>query len=137
MHAQPTILIADREPKTLSSITDNLNLEFKCNFQQIFNDSELESSLNSNSVHILILDLDFSDTLDGLSLIDMVKASHPETAVLPIIPAGKPQLIKKIMERDLFFYIHKPIDPLETAIALKRIHETLSIRPDEKSIPEK
>ena len=137
MHAQPTILIADREPETLSSITNNLNLEFKCSFQQIFNDSELELSLNSNSVHILILDLDFSDTLDGLSLIDKVKASHPEIAVLPIIPAGKPKLIKKILERDLFFYIHKPIDPLETAIALKRIHENLSIHPDEKSIPEK
>jgi len=134
MPAQPNILIADREPDGLSSVTEDLDLEFKCTFQHVFTDDELESSLDSNSFHILILDLNFSREHEGLFLIDSLKNSHPDTAILPIIPAGQPQLVKDILGRDLFFYIHKPINPLEAAIALKRIYETLAAQQNSNEI---
>lgn len=137
MHAQPIILIADRDPDTLSSISDKLTLEFECSFQLVSNDSELELTLENKTVQILILDLNFSDKHEGLSLLDSLKSSHPETTILPIIPAGRPHLIKKMLEKDLFFYIHKPIDPLETAIALRRIHETLINQVDDTDRPDK
>ncbi len=126
MPVQPNILIADRDPGGLSSVTENLDLDFKCTFQHVFTDDELETTLGSNFVHILILDMDFSREHKGLSLIDSLKNLYPDTAILPIIPAGHPQLIKQILEKDLFFYIHKPINPLEAAIALKRMYEALA-----------
>jgi len=124
MHAQPKILIADREPHGFSSITNDLHLKFKCTFQHVFTDEELESSLNNTTWHILILDLYFSRQHDGLKRIDTFKKSHSDTAIIPIIPAGKPHFIKELFERDIFFYIHRPIDPVEAAIALKRVYET-------------
>ena len=126
MPAQPNILIADREPDGLSSVTEDLDLEFKCNFRHVFTDDELKSSLDNSSVHILILDLNFSLKHEGLFLIDSFKNLHPDTIILPIIPAGQTHIIREILKRDLFFYIHRPINPLETAIALKRVYETLA-----------
>ncbi|MBW2658943.1 MAG: sigma-54-dependent Fis family transcriptional regulator [Deltaproteobacteria bacterium] len=124
MHAQPTILIADKDPDGLASSINAIRLEFMCDFLTALNDNELELLMKNKTIHILILDLDFSDKHEGLSLLDSVKNNYPETAILPIIPAGRPQLIKKMLDRDLFFHIHKPIDLLETAIALKRVHES-------------
>jgi DNA-binding NtrC family response regulator len=134
MHAHSNILIADRDPNGLSAFTEDLDLEFQCTFQHVFTDDELETSLNNSSVHILILDLNFSREHDGLLFIDFLKNSHPGTTILPIIPAGQPHIIKEILKRDLFFYIHKPINPLETAIALKRIYETTATPRTSKKI---
>ena len=125
MSAPPNILIADREPDGLSSVIEDLELEFKCNFQHAFSDDELNSSLNSSPVHILILDMNFSRVHEGVELIDTLQKKHPNTAILPIIPAGQPQIIKTLLQRDLFFYIHKPVNSLETGIILRRVYETL------------
>jgi DNA-binding NtrC family response regulator len=130
MQAQTIILIADKDPDGIASETDNISMEFECGFLHAFNDRELQLTLENNDVHILILDFDFSDRLDGFALLESVKNSYPNTAILPIIPAGQPQLMKEMLEKDFFFYIHKPVDLVETAIALKRLHESRSQQPD-------
>ncbi len=135
MHSPSNILIADREPGGLSSVIEDLELGFKCTFHYAFTDDELKSSLNSNHVHILILDLNFSRVHEGVELIDALQNSHPDTTILPIIPAGQPQIIKILLERDLFFYIHKPVNSLETALILKRVYETLPTPKADEKIP--
>ena len=135
MHSPSNILIADREQGGLSSVIEDLELGFKCTFHHAFTDDELKSSLNSHHVHILMLDLNFSRLHEGVELIDTLQKSHPETAILPIIPAGQPQIIKILLERDLFFYIHKPVNSLETALILKRVYENLPTPGADEKIP--
>jgi DNA-binding NtrC family response regulator len=138
MHAPINILIADREPDGLSSVTEDLDLGFECSFQLVFSDDELQSTLSGNSIHILLLDLNFSREHEGLLLIDSLKNLYPDTAILPIIPTGKPRIIKEIIERELLFYLYKPANPVEVAIAMKRVYETLSpTKPPKKISHEK
>ena len=135
MHSQPIILVADKDSNSLKSITDSLDHDFDCKFLHVSSDADLELSLKSNEVCILILELGFSQRHDGLSLVDSIIVNHPKTKILPIIPARQPQLIKEILERDLFFYIQKPIDPLEAKIALKRINESFADLSEDLSLP--
>jgi len=135
MQAKPTILIADSEPNGLSSLTDHLDLQFTCDFLHVFNHGDLQSTLDNSPVHILVLDLNFSREYSWLSIIESLRNAHPEIVILPIIPAGAPQLVKEVLEKDIFFYIHKPIDLLETAIALKRVYKTLEAQADKETTP--
>lgn len=81
--------------------------------------------LGRGSVEILILDLEFSESSDSLELLAGLRRRFPELAILPIIPAGGHYLIKEVLALDLFFFVHKPLDPVETRIALKRIYQGL------------
>ena len=125
MVSTPTILIADREADGLSANSNKLNLQFDCTIEHAYTELELDSSLQNSAIAILIIDLHFSPNDEDLTLITSLKRRYPNTLILPIIPAGRPQLIKDILDLDLFFYIHRPIDPLETSMALKRAFETL------------
>jgi len=126
MVSLPTILFADREADGLYSVTDMLDLQFKCTIEHAFTEQELDASLQKNSVAILVIDVHFSSDNDELAQITSLKKKHPNTLILPVIPTGRPQLIKQIMSLDLFYFIHRPIDPVETTLALKRAYETLS-----------
>ena len=134
MPALTNILIADREPTGLSLVNEDLDLGFKCSYRHVFSDNELQSALSSNSIHILLLDLNFSREHEGLILIDSLKNLSPATAIIPIIPTGDPQIIKDILERGLFYYIYKPPNPAEAAIAMKRVYETLTPHKASKKI---
>ncbi len=133
----PTILFADREPDGLSAISNRLDLQFNCNIEHVFTEQELDASLQNNSIEILVIDLHFlKDNQELLSLASLIKR-YPETLILPIIPSGRPDLIKQVLNLDLFYFIHRPIDPIETASALKRAHETLPLAKNIAKQPEK
>jgi DNA-binding NtrC family response regulator len=125
MPSSPTILFADRDIEGLSAISDALDLQFNCTIEHVFSEQELDASLQNNTISILVIDLFFSQNDDELTLITTLKRQNPNTLILPIIPAGHPQLIKKVLDLDLFYFIHRPIDPVETTLALKRAFETL------------
>ncbi len=125
MASTPKILIADRDDRGLSTISEQLDLPFNCTIEHVFSDKELNLALQSKSVSILVIDIDFSEQTKGLTLIHSVQTTHPNLVILPIVPTGKPQLIKKISELDLFYFIHKPVDPVETTVALKRAVENV------------
>jgi DNA-binding NtrC family response regulator len=121
----PTILIADRDIDGMSVHSKNLDLQYACTLTHVFTEDELQASLEQNSIEILIIDLNFCTKSEGVNLLTTLHRKFPKTAILPIIPAGQPQLIKELLALDLFYFIHKPIDPLETQIALKRVFENL------------
>jgi len=126
MASTPTILIADRERNGLSAISQELNLQFSCNIEHVFSDQDLDQFLQTSSIAILVIDLYFSKITEGLAFLSSLKKQYPNIVILPILPPGRPELIKKISELELFYFIHKPIDPVETAIALKRAYEICS-----------
>ena len=121
----PTILIADRDIDGMSAHSKNLDLQYACTLSHVFSDEELQASLEQNSIELLIIDLNFSTTSEGVNLLTTLHRKFPKTIILPIIPAGQPHLIKELLALDLFYFIHKPIDLLETQVVLKRVFETL------------
>jgi DNA-binding NtrC family response regulator len=125
MAVTPKILIADKDIDGFSAQSDKLDLHYACTLSHVFSEDELQTSLENDAVAILVIDLNFSSTLTGISLLGSLRNRFPKMAILPIIPAGQPHLIKQVMDLDLFFYVHKPIDLIETRIALKRVYETL------------
>jgi DNA-binding NtrC family response regulator len=137
MVAKPTILIADRESDGLSAYSEKLDLQFDCTVLHSFGEEELRSSLAKNSVDILVIDLNFSADHEGIAFISSLTTEFPKTVILPIIPIGRPHLIKQLLALDLFYFIHKPIDPIETRIALKRVYETLTLADKQKNVVRK
>ena len=125
MVSTPTILFADREADGISAVSNTLDLQFNCTIEHVFNELDLDSSLQNNSITILVIDPHFVDIDDELTFLTSLKKKYPDTLMLPIIPAGRPQLIKQVLELDLFYFIHRPIDPVEMSMALKRAYETL------------
>lgn len=141
MVSTPTILFADKKSDGLSAVSSMIDLQFDCTIEHVFNETDLDSSLQNNSITILVIDLHFTHNDDELTLITSLKRNHPDTLIVPIIPAGRPQLIKQVLDLELFYFLHRPIDPVETSMALKRVYETLpppkktSKRPDKPKSP--
>ncbi|MCP3891445.1 MAG: sigma-54-dependent Fis family transcriptional regulator [Desulfobulbaceae bacterium] len=129
MPSPTRIVIADKEPLGLPSFSSDLDLQFKCEFENVFSEQELLDSLEKQSPQILVIDLEFSIENECIALIKSLKEEHPKTFILPIIPEGQPQQIKQILELDLFYFIHKPLEPIETAIAIRRAYDTLPKEP--------
>jgi DNA-binding NtrC family response regulator len=126
MVAIPTILIADKDSDGLTAFSDRLDRHFQCTVQRSFCAEELRAELAKNSIDILVIDVNFAADHEGISFIASLRNQFPKTAILPIIPSGQPHIIKQLLALDLFYFIHKPIDPLETRMALKRVYETLT-----------
>ncbi len=125
MAATSIILFADREPNGLPSMSRELGNQLSCPIKNAVNNSDLDTYLKNFLVDILVIDLEFSKTEDGFSLLGSLKKQHPDILILPVIPADQPDVLKKILELDLIYFIYKPLDPIETAFALKRAHATL------------
>lgn len=125
MVVTPTILIADSDVDGLSAHSDKLDLPFPCTLLHVSAEDTLQTFLEQNSIDILVIDFNFSSKFEGVFLLSYLRKKFPNVTILPIIPAGQPHLIKDILALDLFFFIHKPIDPIETRLALRRIYETL------------
>lgn len=126
MASTPKILFADRETAGLTAITNRLDLQFDCTIDNIFSEQDLEESLTNNSISILVIDLLFFQNDTELSSLISLKARYPHTLIVPIIPAGNPLFIKRVLELDLFHFIHRPVDPVETTLALRRAYENIS-----------
>lgn len=135
MTAPVRILIADTEPNGFQAISNDLELQFQCCFETVSSEDELITSMTEESLQILVIDFAFLIEKQGTSLLKSLKASYPNTSILPIIPTGDPQLIKQCFEIDLFYYIHRPFDPAEASIALKRVYEALPQEPHKNSTP--
>ncbi|MFH0781297.1 MAG: sigma-54 dependent transcriptional regulator [Pseudomonadota bacterium] len=125
MAVTPTILIAARDIDGLFAHSDELDLPYPCTLLHVATEDALQTSLEQNSIEILIIDLNFSTQLEGVLILSTLRNKFPNLAILPIIPAGQPHLIKEMLTLGLFYFINKPIDPIETRFALRRIYETL------------
>lgn len=127
MAATPTtILVADTDADWLSAQAGGLELEFSCTIDRVYTEMELRSALDATTVHILVIDYNFSEKNEGASFIASLRSSYPNTYILPIIPVAQPFLIKQFLSLDLYYFIHKPIDPGEIKVALKRAYESLA-----------
>lgn len=125
MALSPTILIADRDTNALSDIHSNLQLQFPVELKYAGSKQKVQAFLKDNHVDILLLDLDFCDDEDISTYINTILTHHPKLQCIPTIPAGREDLVKKILELDLIYFVQKPLDPIETTLAVKRVCDKL------------
>jgi len=119
------IIIADRENSNISSCTGDLSLPFPCNFAVVATETDLRTAFHEKTIEILVIDHDFAANGSSFSLIRKILKHHPQTVIVPALPANDPDLIKQALNLDLYHFIYKPLDPLEASIAIKRAYENL------------
>jgi DNA-binding NtrC family response regulator len=127
MPSEIQILIADQDSGNIFATDSFSDLPFECRFTTVESPSNLHESLKQIVPQILIIDMDFSGDEAVCSLLETIQKEHPKLSILPIIPAGKPHLVKDLYTLDLFFFLHKPLEPTEAASALKRAYENVTL----------
>lgn len=65
---------------------------------------------------------------DGVELIDKVSATSPNTSYIMVSQATSEQLITKAYESGIEFFIHKPINVLETVSVIKKVIENRKLK---------
>jgi DNA-binding NtrC family response regulator len=133
MQPCPTLVIAESNSHDFETVAqlirENLNNDPGYTLIQATNDDELLSFLNKKGADILILDLHFPEPDKTLALFRRLQKQYLQTIIIPAIPQGNDDLIKKVLQLDAFFYIKKPYDSAELGVALKRAYEKISYSP--------
>lgn len=122
-----TILIADKDSDELFSCAARLEGEFCCTVGRASTEQELHSRLTGKDVDILVIDLNFPENIDGIAYLASLRSTYPDTSILPVIPADQPTAIKRVLALDLYYFLHKPVDPIEIKVALKRVQAALAL----------
>lgn len=140
-----TIILARQNGKGLIDNSGQLELPFPHKLEQLDSDMQLQqylSNLDSSTEGILVFDLDLPadngtrDPARCLQLLQQIRTSHPFLALLPIIPEDQPVLVKSILEIDIYYTIHKPLNLAEVSAALNRLHTVLSQQHSSRSEPQ-
>ena len=128
MQAPFTILLADNDLEQSDILNEQVknNTAFDC--IRYKTEKELFSILNHTLPQLLIYDLTLPGIESRLTLLQKIHQDYPELLIIAVIPDGAEDLIESVLQLDLFFYIHKPYDPAEIRIALKRAQSILSRR---------
>ena len=129
MQLPPTLLLALNNPQELAFVADHISRNLSCTLLQATDQKAVRTLLRDNHIQTLVIDLDFPASEQGLLFLDDLRKNQPDLVILPVIPEGRRDLIKKVIDRDVFFYLNKPFEPLEITLTLKRTQETISPRP--------
>ncbi len=65
---------------------------------------------------------------DGVELIEKVSASAPHTSFIMVSQATSEQLVTKAYEAGIEFFIHKPINILETVSVINKVQESRRLK---------
>ena len=120
MQPQPTILLALADKEDLSLVDDYLIRTFSCTPLRADDAPALYACLQQRGVDILLIDLVFLAPENSLELIGNLRRSYPEMIILPVIPEGRRDLLKKTIDLDIFYFLNKPFELAEISLALRR-----------------
>lgn len=126
MSAKISILIASEASENCEALQQHVKAQSDFSINQVESLAKLKSCLESPP-DILIIDTSSPSKELGFQLISNIRKSLPELLILPLIPATRRQLIERLVPLDIFFYIHTPIEPAETTLALSRAAEHLKL----------
>ncbi len=110
----------------------SLQIDFEYTLDEVIGREALLARLESNPPQLLILDLELDDSGEGLPLLQSIRSRRPLLAILPLIPGDRPWLLKEILELEIYFALHTPLNAAEAAGVLSRLHESLPTPPRAK-----
>ncbi len=125
MVSKVKLLIADHDPSLVEFLSERLDLNFQPVFEQVNTESELYDLIGNSTFHILLLDTGFCLDSNFLQLVEFIRTTSPTTLIIPTIPPDRKYPIKQVLELELYHYIKKPFEPVETSVALRRACESL------------
>jgi DNA-binding NtrC family response regulator len=129
MQRIPAIILADSNHEDSENAANVILRVFrndpKCSVIQAGNAEDLLSLLNRKFYDIIVFNLLFPNSDKGMDLLTSLQKKYPQTAIIPVIPAGKDDLIKDILQLETFFYLRKPYNACEIEFALKRTLEKI------------
>lgn len=119
------LLIADSDPELVEFFSKRLDLNFQPVFKQVISESEIYNLIGESTFQILLLDTGLCLDSEFLQLVEFIQSTSPGTLIIPTIPPDRADLIKQVLELELYHYIKKPFEPVETSVALRRACESL------------
>ncbi len=131
-----TIVFAMQNSKELLADAQDFTLNFQHKIKHIATAQQLRdylASLAADSEGIVLLDPGLTGNDDSnstiaesyLQFLQDIRNSHPSLALLPIIPEDQPALVKLILEIDIYYALHQPLNLAEITASLDRIHRSL------------
>lgn len=122
------ILIVDDDP----IICRELQKELKRNFHPTYtanNSKEALEILNKNKIDIILLDI-FMPDIDGLDMLEKVKAKWPSIEVIIITGYSSQDVAIKALRRGAIDYLEKPISYKELNTSIGRALEKITANAD-------
>jgi len=122
-----SIIIAAAPTADSQALATHISTEFGSSTQLASTSSELFSLLGLRRPDLLIVDTSSRLPEPGIELVRELRNTYPDLLLIPLIPASRRELVRHLLSLDIFFYIHTPIEPAETTIALTRAAEHLGL----------
>jgi DNA-binding NtrC family response regulator len=129
MSSTISILVAAAPSSDSRTLTEQIESEFTTFIRQAADLPSLYRNLQEDCPDILIVDTASARFEKGVDLVRKLRIDHPALLILPLIPADRRELIQQMLSLDVFLYIHTPIEPAETTLALTRATEHLALQP--------
>lgn len=130
-----SILVAAKDSADSRSLVTQIESEFKAPVQRALTATELKKCIKNGCPDIIVMDTDSSNGGFDLALAKTLRRNLPEAVILPLIPTERRELLGKLLQLDIKFFLHTPIEPAETTITLTRAAEHLATRKVEPQKP--
>lgn len=130
-----SILIAAELTPDNQVLVAHIRTEFAASVQQAGTSLELRQCLEQGCPDILIVDTSSSLPERGIDLVHELRETYPALLILPLVPTSRRELVQQLLSLDVFHYIHTPIEPAETTIAITRAAEHLAQQRTRPSAP--
>ncbi len=129
MEICPSILIIDIEEDFLKDALKLVNSTFNIHSYEFKEQEKLLFFLTNSSVDIIVIDISLFTPKECSTFLGSIQQNFPHILLITIIPDQNTHLLKISVETEVFFYIKKPLNPLELALALNRGIEKCSLEP--------
>ncbi|UCF63868.1 MAG: response regulator [bacterium] len=106
------LIVDDEESLTFSLYQVFINVPMECEVLTASNGDEALSKINQGEFDLVITDIAMPG-INGLDLLSMIKAKHPNTKVIVITAYGSDENKDQAYKRGAENYIEKPFDLFE------------------------
>jgi len=91
--------------------------------------------LESRDIDLVISDLSMP-AMDGLELLERIQTSHPDVLFVLMTAYGDERMAVSALKRGAFHYVPKPFDNDEIRAVVRRAHEMLALRSENRRLRE-
>ena len=106
----PAILLVDDEPDFLSGLARIISREIPCTIITAQNGSEALRKLEENVVDVVLTDVRMPG-VDGIGLLERIKAADPWTTVIVMTAYGTIDLAVEAIKKGAYDFLEKPFKP--------------------------
>lgn len=125
--SKPAVLLVDDELPLLRSTGLVLRTAGIESIHAISDSREVETFLASNAVSVALIDLTMPH-MSGSELLQKIRVSHPEIAVIILTAANEVETAVGCMRQGAFDYLVKPVDRNRLVNSVNRALDTQSLR---------